>query len=358
MVWAPTTEQILNLDGVRRRSDQFRFDLLDQTGAVIGALHPDRERPPVVSNDTTRTVPRSLSSFHLPADETRDINPVTDRVQAWMRLQNGVEFSLGVFLWGDASQPVRGWGEEHSSSLVDRTMILNQPFTGSHGWPAGARTDLIILFLVFQAGFTLEDIGGSGDVATLSEPVAWPPGTTYTRALTDVGEQIGIAAPWADRHGLLHFEEPPDPTAGDVTAQIPPYGPGTRIIVDSIVRSDDLLAAPNYFFVYDTGIKTSRTGSYSLPASAPHSEANRGFRVAMVEGMQGLASTAQADKAARALSRTKGLAFDWINWSSTADPRHDTWDLVQVEGDTFLETGWSLTCRSGAPMRHTARRAY
>lgn len=358
MPWTPTTNEILNLDGVRKRYDTFRFDLIDQNFEVLGELSPDSSQPPTITNDTTRTINRSLDNLHLPADEINDINVVRDRVRVWAVLQNGEEFSLGVFLWGDASNPQRGWGLEHSGSLVDRTLQLNQAFTGSLGFEAGARTDLIFIFLLQSAGMSLSDIAESEDIETLNEPVSWSPGSTHMRAMTDVADQIGISPPWADRNGLIHLTSPPDPSDPNAQPSIPAYDANTRIIADSIVRSDDLTKAPNYFFVYDTGPKVSRTGSFRLDASAPHSEQNRGFRVSLVEGMQGLDSQSQANRAARTLARTKGLAFDWISWQSTLDPRHDNWELVSVEGDNYLETSWAIECRTGGPMSHMARRVY
>lgn len=361
MPWVPTTEQILNLDGVRRRADGFRFELLDQAGEVIGNLSPDRDRPPQVSNDTGRTIHRTLTSFHLPASEQTDVNVVSDRVRPWMVLQDSAEFMLGTFLWGDDSRPYRGWGPERYSSLVDRTRQLNTRMPGSLGWPVQSPSGIIFVFLAFQAGLTLDDLGASSDSdVPLAEPVAWSPGTTWLSAMEDLADQVGIATPWFDRFDKLTFLPVPDPAETEPTLR---YDLGTRIIANSITHSDDLLEAPNYFVAYGTGPKNSVRGTFSLPSSAPHSEANRGFRDAFVEGMQSLGSNAQARNAARALSRTKGQAFEWVQFESSADPRHDTWDVIAApdkdgESANWLEVSWAITCRSGAPMTHVARKVY
>ena len=72
--------------------------------------------------------------------------------------------------------------------------------------------------------------------------------------------------------------------------------------------------------------------------------------------MQGLATQAQANKGAVNLARTRSVAFEWLTFTSTADPRHDTWDVVEAFGKRWLETSWSLELRSGGPMAHTMRR--
>lgn len=365
--WNPTTDQILDLDGVRRRADGFRFELLDSDEEFLGELHPDRSRPPTISNDVTNSIPRKMRSFHLPNSELQDVNIVSDRVRVVMELQNGAEFPLGTFLWADDSRPVRSWqADEHFSSLSDKMLMFNQDFIGSIGWGPGAGGDqgvhIAMLFLITQV-IGLFDIIHLGDESRvrIADSVGWSPGTSWHRALSELGDLVGFAAPWFNRDGRFNFGIPPEP---DQATPVATYTPGSRIIADSIITSDDLLKAPNLFGVYDSGPSSTRIGRYQLPSSAPHSIANRGFAVAMVESRQGLNSTGQANRAARSLASTKGVAFDWVEFQSTADPRHDAWDVIalQLRDDdplqNWLETSWSLECRSGGLMSHTARRVH
>lgn len=352
--WAPTTEQILDLDGVHRRSDRFRFELLDQQDRVIGEVRPDRNRAPQIRNNTGSAVHRTMSNFHLPFDQVEDINTVRDRVRPVMVLQNGDEFPLGVFLWADENRPERGWGPEHASSLVDKGLMLNQPAIGSMSWGAGADPVLILLYMALRS-LTLDEIFPAESVGTLTEPVAWNHGTRWLQAMSDIHEMVGFTSPWFDRDGILHMEEPPDPsTQTPITA----YGPGNRIVQDTIVQSDDLLEAPNVFSVHETGSESTIVGRYELPATAPHSVSNRGFEIALTESVQGLASQRNANRAARNMATSAGVAFDWVTFEATADPRHDTWDVVEFEGVNWVETEWRLTCRSGVPMQHTLRRVH
>ncbi len=357
MSWAPTTAQILNLDGVHRRTDRFRFELCDRDLRPIGELHPDRdESVPAIENDTANNTSRRLRSFKLLANEVGDVNVITDRLRVYMGLQNRAEFRLGTFVWADANRPLRSWGEEQHSDLVDFTYILDQQVTQAFGWERNATIALIMFFLVFRAGFELADVAKVGDEAGrgLAEPVAWQPGTTWLQMLTDLCNVVGFAAPWFDRDGRLHLDQPPDPEVAPPT--VDPYEDATRVIADSIVNSNDLLSAPNDFALSDSGTDRLRLGRHQLPASAPHSFAHRGFRIGLAESVQGLASQAQADKGARNLARTRGVAFEWLAFTSTADPRHDTWDVVPAFGQNWLETSWGLELRSGGLMTHVMKR--
>ena len=355
--YAPTTDQILNLDGVRRRLDSFRFELCDGNWRPIGDLHPDiAGSTPSIDNDTSNNTSRRLRGLKLLPDEAVDVNVIKDRLRVYMRLQNGVEYRLGSFLWADSNEPVRSWGNEQHSDLVDQTFILDQKTTRAYGWNRGGVIALIMFFIIFRAGFELADVAVLGEEASraLAEPKSWEPGATWLQMLNDLGKLVGFAPPWFDRDGKLHFDNAPDPAIA--RPKIPAYGPGTRVIADSIISSNDLLSAPNQFAVFSSGTSRLLVGRHDIPASAPHSFANRGFRMALTESVQGLESQAQANKATRDLARSKSLAYEWLAFTSTADPRHDTYEVIDAYDKRWLETSWSLELRPGGPMKHTLRR--
>lgn len=355
MTWQPTTDQILNLDGVRRRVDRFRFELCDREWNPIGTLSPDRGQAISLTNDTSNEVPRKLSGFKLLPSETVDVNPISDRLRVYMILQNGAEFRLGSFLWEDENLVERPWGVEHHGSLADLCQILASPSTKAYGWGRGATITLVMLFLLFQASLELEDVAEIGEEANrgLRQPRSWEPGSTWLHKLNDMGVGCGFGPPWFDRDGKLHFNEIPDPMMSEPT--VPVYEADTRIIANSVVPSNDLLKAPNDFGLFDSQTDRLIAGRYQLPASAPHSFANRGWRLGRVESAQGMSTQAGADQAAANLAR-KSDVYEYLTFSSTLDPRHETYDIVDALGKRWLEVGWTMELRSGGTMQHNLKR--
>ena len=169
------------------------------------------------------------------------------------------------------SRPLRSWGNQYDAELVDLTYVLDQQSTQALGWGRNTLITNIIFAILGRAAFTLDDVAVVGEEAkrNLAEPMVWQPGTTWLQMLTDLGNIVGFAAPWFDRNGLIHHDQPPDPDIAIPT--VPSYDSAPRIVADSIVPSDDLLSAPNDFAVFDSGTDRLRVGRYQLPAGAPHS---------------------------------------------------------------------------------------
>lgn len=366
MAWAPTSEQILNLDGVRRRADRFRYELCDRDLTPIGELHPDREQSvPVIEMDTTSETMRRLTSFKLTGDQIGDVNTMSDRLRVYMTplapgITSGTEYLLGTFLWPDENEPQRSWGTEHHSELVDFSHILAQESTQAFGWSRGANITLIIFFLLGRASLQLKDIAVIGEEANrgLRDPRAWEPGSTWLHKLNDLGAGLGFVPPWFNEFGLLYFDTVPDPAVSPAT--VPAYGPRTRMIADSILYSSGLLSAPNDFGAFDSGTDRLRVGRYQVPASAPHSFAKRGYRIGKTRNVQGTESQAQIMAAAQSLARGSDV-FEYVTFSSTLDPRHKPYAIVPCPDRdgvmrNWLETSTTMELRSGGSHRHDLRR--
>jgi hypothetical protein len=364
MAWAPTSDDLLDLRGVGQRIDGFEFLLLDTTGAVAGELHPSRDNTPTVSNDWSRSVRRQLSNMRLLPDEAADVDPLGSSILARMYLENGDRFNLGVFLLGDRSSVTHSWGTDRAITWSDKSTLLNQPTTRSVGWGKGADIALAMVGIALEV-LDLSDIGvGPPSDAVFGAPVAYPPGTNRLTIMEDFCRLLGWLPPFFDRDGLLRFVEVPDLDLDPAT--VPGYGPGTRIHAESIVPSDTLLDAPNQFVVVESSGRSNIRGVYNVSDAAPHSAANRDGRIIpMVKQVQGLSSTSQANKAARALAITerRGI-FRLVAFDGTADPRHDTCDLVPYRENVdelyinWLELDWQVACIAGAPHQHHLRRVW
>jgi hypothetical protein len=359
--WTPTTQQLLDLDGVHVRADRFDFELADREWNVIGDLFYDPERPPTITNDTSRSVPRSVSSLYMPALQVADINPVTDRVIASMTLSNGERFELGGFLWAQEQRPRRPWGVERASNLVDQCHILEQPMSTAIGQNKGANI-IVIAVALASALIPIDQIVFTSSTQGLDAPIGWPPGKSRIEALNELMRKLGYLPVHFDRNRRLIMRDAPTvdaSTTPDHVYELWNPTDGGHLLTNDQTETDDLLEARNRWVAYESSGQNAYVfGRYDLPNEAPNSIVNRGFPVTKVESVQGLQNAAQARKAAQTMALTDDATFLWWEFGSTADPRHDTWGVVQYLGQLGLEPFWSLVCTSGGVMRHRARRVY
>jgi hypothetical protein len=352
MAWAPTTDQLLDLDGVRRRADSFRFVLLDKEEQDIGELHPDLDSPPTMKFDSSGSVQRTMSNFNITAIEAGDINPLSDRLRPEMVLQNGAVFPLGIMLWGDDSEPLRPWGPERASELVDKMNILNQGIRQTFGLGKGADIGLAVLGVAL-AYLPIEQIDVDSISADLGVGTTWALGTAGSKVLTDLLKNVGFLRPYFDLAGHLRMRDTPDVASASPSLV---YEAGGRIIADSILDSNDALRAPNLYKALDPSGQAPVVGTYQIPASEPHSFENRGFYVLHEESIQGLKDTARANRAAKALAVTAGRGYRFRSFESTIDPRHDGSEVLTVIGETWMEDAHSFPMISGGKMSHSLRR--
>src|SRR5262245_33474869 len=190
MPWTPTDDEILNCEPVRRRADDFRFELYDETDALIGELHPDASRPPVVSNDTSRAVRRQLSSFHLPPSELSAI-ALSDKVRPVMILQNGAERRLGTFFLFDEGTADSNIGTEREQQWYDRSQDINQQTEQTIAFDKGGNIVIALLGVLGQVVPPSEIIDAPESSATFGAPVQWSPATNRTQILTALTDLLG-----------------------------------------------------------------------------------------------------------------------------------------------------------------------
>lgn len=349
-----TDTQLLSGE-VRRRTDQFRLDLLDLTGAVIGTLPYDVERAPTVSWEATGRLQRTLSGLVLPAGTYGDLDVVSMQVRPVMTLQNGSEYLLGVFRWSDDQELQRSWGTDRATSMVDRSTILDQQLTRAVALPVGWNPVTMAINLA-QEVLPPEQIEWTGTAFVVSAPMSWPIGASRLQVMSELLAQAGYLPPYFDRRGVCQLRPAPDPFTVTDPVQWPL---GYPVVAGSRTRTNTLLDTPNVWVVHDSsGQGGGIVGRYQVPDAAEHSIARRGYPVPEVVSVSGLASQAAADAQAYARAVADGRAFAFQQFTSPADPRHDAWTVVEFRGVRWLETAWKLLLRNGGLMPHTLRRVY
>lgn len=361
MPWPPTTAEILDLaeGGVYLRADRFRFDLEDYNRQVIGELSPDLERTPVLTNDTTRSIFRSVSNLRLPPDQAADVNTLTDRVAIWMVLQDRSEHPLGRYLFADETHPLREWGAESHSVLTDLLETLDQDLGRTSGSKKSANcVQRAVDFARVRGGWPANEIEAVADSTLVAAPMDW---TATDRILAVINEHLDLAGyfhAYVNHDGTLIYRPMPDTL--DAAAPDLVYNRGGRVVADSRSQSNDLLHAPNEYVAVDTsGQGTPIVGVYRISEGNPHSVGKRHRVIRKVETMQGLGSIFGANKAARNLAiKDKANTFDWQTWTTPNDPRHDTFNVVAIDGVNYLEVTTTMQLTPAGIMTHNARRPY
>lgn len=351
-IW--TDDQLLTLNPPRQRADAFRFDLLDVALQPIGSLQPNRGQAPTLTLDTGRTIMRTLTGMFLDVSQTAQVNPLSDRVRAWVILENGSEFPLGVFLFSDDPRKLRSFGSFiDAATLSDQWLILDQQLPEGISFPRNTNLRDALLSVVTAAGIISLDIESTGQ--TLKDPLSWEIGRRRVEAVQAIAQAAGWVT-YFDNQGTFIARTPPDLATAVPTFT---YGPGGVVADDSIALGNDLLDAPNLYVVISTNSReVPVVGRFEVPPSAPHSFLARGFYVPEVIQQQGLTTQVDADAAARAAAAEDDAGYEWAQFSTAFDPRHDTYDVVNFAGENYRETGWSVPLFSGGQQAHSLRKVY
>lgn len=338
-------------DSVGQRSATFTYALSDGVnGELKGNLTPLRESAPTITHNTTATIKRTVT-LALGVEDSARVNPVRDRVDIAMLLK-GVAYPLGRYLFVDQTDAQWTSGNLASVSLMDEMFILDQPIT--RGFTGN---DQLVVNAIHALLEDFPDIEIEMDSSGLVAVGSWAAGTSRATVLADLCEQGGFFRPWFDNHGVLRIIKAFEPAdkQPDIDLDV-----GNRVIRGTIANSSDLLTAPNRFVVISNGPNGDTdavvVGTYDVPASAPHSIANRGFVVANVQDIQ-LNSPDQAFAVARTIG-ISSTVFQRVNLSTPPDPRHDSYNVILWQGQRWLEIGWTMSLIEGGAMAHTMRKAY
>ena len=351
-----TGSKKLNLPAyVGQRSASFTFELIDGvTGQRLQELHPYRDSVPTLSHDTGRVIMRQISDIQFDRIDTAVLNPVRNRVRVSMQV-SGQSFPLGTYVFSDSAIQQYTSGDEANAGLMDQMFIIDQQleasihFNGTPVYPTA-------IDRVLQ-GFP--NITYKAEASSFLTIGSWTAGTNRGQVLQDLALDGDYFAPWFDNNDVLRFIRAFDPAT-----KIPAFDldVGSRVSREGIIRTNDLLTAPNRYVVIsngqndDTAASAPIVGRFDIPASAPHSIQNRGFVIPQVEDRQ-IGSVPQAVAIAENLAQRQ-LVFETIELETPPDPRHDSYDVFQFDGDNWLEISWEMELIEGGTMKHVGRKAY
>lgn len=330
-----------------------RFRLVDSLGnPTSDELHPSEERPPTLTNDTERTLKRTLTGLLLPPAEADDLDPLTARVQPYV-YDGQASWPLGVFLFADYPRSRTSAGRAASASLVDQGRILDQDVTTAFNVAQGANLGGAIAVLLDRFGIFRRSIEGTNTAAGQGG-LTWPAGTKGTVIANELARQCGFLPLYWDSIGIAVVRTVPVP---DVST--PTFVLRRNVRARTVIEADVPLDVPNTYVVIDNGVTVAPiVVTYRVPASAPHSVNNLGYEVTRVIHAQGLGSTAAALQLAAAAADEDIHAYQQVSLQTPLDPRHDTFDVVQWVGTNYLERRWTAVLHAHGPMQHDLVRIY
>jgi len=331
------------------QSSTFKFLHYDGvSGEFLGELTP-YVGGAALSHNTGQTVKRSLS-LQLGIEDTSVIDPIRDRIWVYMVI-DGTDWPLGKYMFTDDLQQVTSVGNLASIQVVDEMFRIDQGI--SRPFVSREETVPVAVPRLLEGLDVQMSIDAATDPTTeISSPI----GTGRGQILNAMAIQGGYFTPWMDNRGGFRMINSVDPSTAVATID---FDTEQRVFQDSVTRSVDILTAPNRFFVVNNG-STAGTGSivgtYDVPASAPHSIQNRGFVIPSVTDIPVLTERA-ADAAARAIG-VRSTITEQLNFTSPADPRHDSYDVIIFGGEQWLEVSWLMQLTSGGAMTHSCIRVY
>jgi hypothetical protein len=338
----------------RPKTISYRFDVMDQELNKIGEIHPDMEASvPNLTNNINRTIKRSLDGMVLLPGDFANVDPLSDRLKVWGVI-DGVENALGVFMWTDASGSRHSFGLVGNSSLVDLNGILDQPMGHPLGCPADSSIDETLRSLALEVGLTRLNLPNTGKI--MGQSANFASSISRTQVMAQLAGTAGLYSPYFDGNGVLTAKYPA-PLDSGVLSYSEADG---NIVADTIIESNDLLSAPNRWVCEVVGANDAPIwAAYDVPASAPHSFANRGYYIVnVIQGAQGIATIDECYEAAKAAALAENDTYEWVEFDAVPDHSHDTFDVVNYRGAPYREQEWRLPLSSAGLMHHSLRRHY
>ncbi len=333
---------------VGQRSSTFTFELVNGlTGEHLGFITPIRGS--TLSHDTSRTIMRQLQ-IGLGKVDTATIDPLTARVLVSMKLGDGSVWPLGRYMFTDQTKIRFTSGTLSNAVLNDEMFLVDQVLVKGFD-AAGLTVPSAYAQLLADLPITFNATGASGGF-TMSQ--AWSAGTFRGAILKALAVGGDFFNPWFANDSQMHLIRTFNPA--DQVPQLD-WDSGNQVYRDGITETSNVLTAPNRFLVTSN---TTRTGPVTavatVPITAPHSFANRGFYITEAQTLQ-LTTGDQAQAVANGLAN-RMTVFETVNLDTAPDPRHDSYDVIKWQGSLWLELSWSMNLIEGGRMRHVLRKGY
>lgn len=337
-------------DWVGQRVERFTFRWINGlTNQTLGWLTPERDPPPTITHNTTRSIKRDLT-LNLGTFNTEQVNAITDRVLPYVTIK-GTTWPLGRYMFTNETDAQSTRGDRGVFRLLDEGFIIEQEL--SSAFSSSATVDLAVFDLLTGLPLVGVDIESTNFTAVGGFNI----GVNRGRVLETYATQGDYFPYWLNNDGVVRMIRTTDPA---VVVPDMDLDAGNRVRRSPAPAfTSDVLLAPNRFVALSNSgdaLATQIVGTYDVPPSAPHSIASRGFVIQQSDTLQ-LKDSAQAFAVARNLGIRQTI-FERVTLTTPVDPRHDSYNVLHYRGANWLEIAWSMECVPGGAMEHTLRKSY
>lgn len=299
-----------------------------------------------MSFDLTRDTPKTITGITATPNEWAVVDPRLDQIAVALKI-DGLTYPMGSFVFSELTRQkgvVRlddgSAGDMVTTSLADRCMLLNRN-TGAAQSVFPTFDPSQVMQEILAGDGVPYSVAASANLST--NAITWDGSVTDLAKVRELGTLAGHRPLWMDNNGVIRSV-----ASQVIDTEIIPLST-LQPVAGSIGIVEQFLTAPNRVIVSDnSAVQASIRGQWDAPASAPHSEANRGYVRTEVQQLQGLGSGAHAQDVAA----TIGEAFTARNLSAQILPTHrlDGPVVISYDGANWLVTGWSVSMAPGELM--------
>jgi hypothetical protein len=298
--------------------------------------------------DLSRDVVRAIGGLVLLPDDRSKVNLSSDWVEPYIVL-DGVRYQMGRFVFSEDVEQRNVVLDENGTTanltnvaLADQTTMLLRNDGRPETLYAGFRPTFEMERMVFDSKYLNTSI--EADDSANTETISWDGTTSVLSKVRQLAELAGHMTPWLDNFGTLRSV-----SANRI------YGTVLKLDEDlflgdsdSVSVTNNYLTIPNRVIVTSTSSDSQIVGVWDAPASWPSSAAQRGYIQATTEQVQGLHSSADAEKVAASIGRrlsARKLSFRAIPTYVLDGPR-----VLSYDDALWTVTSWSMSTSPGSQM--------
>lgn len=302
------------------------------------------------SFDLTREIPKTITGMVSPPGQWSILDVRLDQIRCIMQV-DGVDTTFGYFAFSELVRQKNVVVNEaglpadmYTTSLSDRCMLLVRNTGRAETLNTGFDPSDEMQRILNDANIPYS-VAASPNIS--SNGVTWSGDTTDLAKVRQLGTLAGHRPLWADNNGVIRSV-----SSQVIDTEIIPLA-DLQPVGGTIAITERFLTAPNRVIVSDNGNAAYKVnGQWDAPASAPHSEANRGYVLTRLEELQGLGSGA----AAQNVAATIGEAYTARSLSARIVPTPilDGPQVISYDSANWLVTSWEIPLTPGSDMTLTA----